>query len=622
MKKILFLAAALMMFSCGPIDNPIEPEPDTPVEKPEEKPEEKPVEPETPEEPEQPEEPAAVEAIMDVVFNEDGTATDASKTGATVRTIEGSTLVTYYSGYSKSYVARFNNKIGENTSEGYYRAQYASKTAFKNALKDGHSLEVMFMVDDELPGNKEIKMFSSHQSGGTGFLITKAEKNQEITFLPHVGGNYRWAQSGITPQRGRYYHVVGVWDKEAGKARIYVDGELKNEVDAAGDFKMVGDSYQWFGVGADSGDKGDNAWRGDVVIARVYDEALTDEQVAQLKTRADYGFPISEVVLDDVLYLSGFDFAAGSNYTILGRGFKNGDRIVWEAAGYSASVSGTVTEEGIKITLPSDLASGKYKLLLDRSGSIFPLGMVEIRISGTAAEFRIPKVIAHRCYHTAGAPENSLEAFTAAQKLGGVYGAEVDVYITNDDVIMIHHDGKLDGVTIETSSFAQVENLKLSNGEKLPTLASILEQAKKDPSMKVIIEIKDHKDVAREQKCVDKAMQMVEEAGLKNQVEYIAFDYELCKRIVKNDSEAVVGYLNGDKAPATVFADGILSVDYQLGKFTSNPTWIDEAHKLGMIVNTWTINTDADMLKSISLGVDYISTDYPDRLQDIFKLLE
>ena len=63
----------------------------------------------------------------------------------------------------------------------------------------------------------EIKPFSSMQSGGTGFLMTDSSKGMEITFLPHVGNSYKWAQSGITPEVGRYYHVVGVWNKEKGK---------------------------------------------------------------------------------------------------------------------------------------------------------------------------------------------------------------------------------------------------------------------------------------------------------------------------------------------------------------------------------------------------------------------
>ncbi len=622
----MLFAAAFMLLACNPVEDPVTPEEETPTEKPEEKPE-NPEEPEEPEKPEEPEEPVEPEltmtTLLDVVFNADGSATDVSETGMVVTTVKGASLMTYYNELSQSYIARFNNKIGESTSSGFYRAEYVSKRAFRNGLQDGHSLEVMFMLDGVLPNAKEVKMFSSHQSGGTGFLITNASKGQEITFLPHVGGNYVWARSGIKPERGRYYHVVGVWDKAACKAKIYVDGEFKDEAAAYGDLTMVADSYRWFGIGVDAGGSGESAWRGDVVIARVYDEPLTAEQVTELYTKADYKFPVSDIVLDDVLYLSGCTLAPGSLYKIMGKGFKEGDKLVFESAkGLRTTAVGTLNAKGIEINLPSDLTDGNYKFLLDRSGSLSPLGMVDIKIAQNPVALKVPKIIAHRCYHTAGAPENSLAAFIATQKLGGVYGAEIDIYITTDGVPMVHHDGVIGGKRIENMTYAEASALKLSNGESLPTLESILVQAKEDPSLKVIIEIKDHNVVEREQAAVDKAMEMVAEHGLKNQVEYIAFDFELCKRIVKNDPAAIVGYLSADREPAAVHAEGIKSIDYSFSSLKSRPAWVEAAHELGMIVNVWTVNTDADLVSAIVLGADYITTDYPDRLKEISELIQ
>ncbi len=613
----------MMMFACTPVDEPVKPEEETPTEKPEEKPEEKPDEKpeENPEE--KPEEtPTGLKPILDVVFNANGTATDASETKIDVKTLPSSTLFTYYSDYSKGYVARFNNNISTGITSGFYKADYSSNNDFKNRLSDGHSMEVMFMLGTELPADAEVKMFSSHQSGGTGFLISKAERNKQISFISHVGGGYKWAESGITPKVGQYYHAVGVWDKEAGKCRLYVDGELKSEVNATGDFKMVPAASQWFGIGADpSSEKGTNAWNGDVVLARVYDEALTAEQVKELKDKADYKFPVSDINVEGIFYLSGMTFAKGGEYKILGKGFKTGDKVVWESAsGYKATVDGTVSEMGISVKLPADLADGNYSLRLERAGSTLLMGSVDIKVSASAPDYKAPKVIAHRCYHASGAPQNSIAALAAAQKLGGVYGGEIDVFVTKDDVVVVNHDKTFSGKTLETSNYADVKDLTLSNGEKLPTLEAFLEQLKKDPSVKLIIEVKNHSDAARGLRCVDVAMDLVEKAGLKNQVEYIAFSFTNCKRIVENDPTAIVGYLNGDLAPANVNAAGIKSIDYKSDKLTKQ--WTDEAHKLGMIVNTWTINSDADMIKFIEMGVDYITTDHPDRLKEINWLID
>ena len=51
-------------------------------------------------------------------------------------------------------------------------------------MADGHTLEALFMYDSEPQTGTEIKMFSSMQAGGTGFLLAK-EKG-EITFLPNL----------------------------------------------------------------------------------------------------------------------------------------------------------------------------------------------------------------------------------------------------------------------------------------------------------------------------------------------------------------------------------------------------------------------------------------------------
>ena len=44
-----------------------------------------------------------------------------------------------------------------------------------------------------------------------------------------------------------------------------------------------------------------------------------------------------------------------------------------------------------------------------------------------------------------------------------------------------------------------------------------------------------------------------------------------------------------------------------------------EAHELGLEVNVWTEDSEEDMKYFIGLGVDYITTDYPERLQALLK---
>ena len=55
------------------------------------------------------------------------------------------------------------------------------------------------------------------------------------------------------------------------------------------------------------------------------------------------------------------------------------------------------------------------------------------------------RVIAHRGYwRHGGATENSIASLVAAQRLK-IYGSEFDVWLTADNVAVIHHDAHING---------------------------------------------------------------------------------------------------------------------------------------------------------------------------------
>ena len=46
---------------------------------------------------------------------------------------------------------------------------------------------------------------------------------------------------------------------------------------------------------------------------------------------------------------------------------------------------------------------------------------------------------------------------------------------------------------------------------------------------------------------------------------------------------------------------------------------LKEAHDLGLLVCTWTVNEIEDIENMIDIGVDGIVTDYPDRVQGVLR---
>ena len=237
-----------------------------------------------------PEETAPIADLFDIVFNEDGTAEDVSPLHSEV-TLYGETPTIYFSDTYQRNVASFNNPYGSNATSFYKGPDYDNNYEIRNAMADGHSLEVLCMLNYEgtIP-NTETKPFSAMQSGGTGFLIStiSGSRQNEITFLPNVttsgASTWRWTTSGVVPEAKVFYHVVGVWNPEEEKTYIYVNGELKNALDAPGIFKLAAVNCNWFAVGADpsGATTAHGSWNGDVAIARAYSKPLTQKDVTYL----------------------------------------------------------------------------------------------------------------------------------------------------------------------------------------------------------------------------------------------------------------------------------------------------------------------------------------------------
>lgn len=569
--------------------------------------------------------------LLDIVFNEDGTARDASSWKLPVETIPGSALQVYRNESYRRLVARFNHDPGTSISSGYYKVDYSANAAFLNAMADGHSMELLFMYNAE-PVNKEIKPFSSMEAGGTGFLLAKEDagknrKTSEITFLPNTtDGGWKWTASGIVPQQGVYYHVVGVWDKAAQKSRIYVNGELKAEVDAKGELNPPKDGSKWICIGGDSGPSGGQAaWKGDIVLARIYDEVLTADNVTSLWSEVKDKQPSEIIQITDPLVISGIDVSAGSKYRILGQGFEAGDKVLFspKSGTQQYTLAGRTTEKYIDVDIPDDFVTGEYNLSLLRNEAATPLGTAVLTMSDTPTRLNMPAIIAHRGYHTVnGAAQNSIASFTAAQK-EAYYGSEADFYITKDGIVVSNHDTTIGGKKIEDSVYADIKDEKLSNGETLPTLKDYLDKLKASASKtRLILEIKTHSTDERNKRAVDTIVEQVDKAGLASKVNYIAFSYYVCTQLAGKGLPAgsTIAYLNGDKAPGTL-DNGINCIDYAMKPLRDNPSWIQQAHDAGIKVNVWTVNSRQDMLDFIAKGVDYITTDNPHTLQELYDTL-
>ena len=245
-----------------------------------------------------------------------------------------------------------------------------------------------------------------------------------------------------------------------------------------------------------------------------------------------------------------------------------------------------------------------------------------VTLSYLPASAQSSQVIAHRGYWRSGTTENSIASLVAAQQLG-IYGSEFDVWITADGVAVIHHDAEINGIKIEDTPYAIIKDSVLSNGEVLPTLAAYLIAGAENQETRLIMEIKPHSSKQREDALVKEALRLVEQYGVAGHTEYISFSKNICQQLHALAPGVKIAYLNGDLTPAEVKEQGWTGIDYNQGVFRENPEWIDEARNLGLTTNVWTINTDESMAWSISLNIDFITTDEPEilakRINDLRK---
>ena len=261
--------------------------------------------------------------------------------------------------------------------------------------------------------------------------------------------------------------------------------------------------------------------------------------------------------------------------------------------------------------LPTNISNDMMKKLIFSAALLLAGGAV-------AAQ---PKVIAHRGYWTAPeSAQNSLASFTKADAVG-VYGSEIDVWLTADNKLIVNHDRKYKGTDIdmEKSTAKEITAIVLPNGENIPTFDAYLKLVASKPDTRLILEMKSLSDYNREDLAAEKIVRELKKYKVLERTDIIAFSINACLAFKKLLPDTRIYYLNGDLPPKSIKKLGLAGIDYSIGVLRKHPQWVKEAHELGLEVNVWTVDSEEDMKYFIGLGVDYITTDYPERLQALLK---
>jgi glycerophosphoryl diester phosphodiesterase len=231
-----------------------------------------------------------------------------------------------------------------------------------------------------------------------------------------------------------------------------------------------------------------------------------------------------------------------------------------------------------------------------------------------------PLVFAHRG-GSALAPENTMEAFANGLALGAD-GVELDVHLSRDGRVVVHHDRTLDRMTSLRGRIAAHGAAELARAG-VPRLEEVL-RAHRDA--RVIVELKVNSpalaravvDVVRAEDAVDRVC--VGSFGLRALRAVRALEPAMATSAAREEVRWAL-YRSWCRWPVRRVAYGGYQVPERAGTTrVVSPVFVADAHRAGLAVQVWTVDREDDARRLLSWGVDALITDRPDIIVPLVRV--
>ena len=225
------------------------------------------------------------------------------------------------------------------------------------------------------------------------------------------------------------------------------------------------------------------------------------------------------------------------------------------------------------------------------------------------------KIIAHRgAWKEFNLPENSIAALQKAIEIKA-FGSEFDVRRTLDGKLVVNHDPTHFGDTIERKTYAALNSKKLSNGEDLPLLQDYFKKGTASNHQTLLIcEIKAALlSNTTSQLTATETVELAKQLGIEDKIIYISFDFEVLQTIKTLRPNATVLYLENNKTLEQIMAAKFNGINFNYAQFLGNPSIAANAKQLHLMLGSWTVNKDEDFNHLLEQGIQYITTNFPER---------
>lgn len=315
-------------------------------------------------------------------------------------------------------------------------------------------------------------------------------------------------------------------------------------------------------------------------------------------------------------------------------------------------------------------------------------GLLKILVLSTFLVFNLP-AMAERTIDLQGhrgarglLAENTLSSFAAALK-SGVTTLELDVLVTQDNVLVIHHDPALNpditrdgegkflmnkGPDIRQMTFQQLQSYdvgqinattpygkifasqKPQDGIRIPRLKDLFELVQQGGHQQVKFAIETKitpqrpEQTPEPEKFVELLLQEIQSYGLEDRVQILSFDWRTLQLVQKMAPKMPTVYITAQLAVLDNLAiksgrPSEWTAGFQYAQYGSVPKMIKaaggthwssfwreldaqkvrEAQDLGLKVIAWTVNDRQSMAQMLDLGVDGLVTDRPDIAATLLK---
>ncbi len=232
--------------------------------------------------------------------------------------------------------------------------------------------------------------------------------------------------------------------------------------------------------------------------------------------------------------------------------------------------------------------------------------------------------------HRGGAalrPENTIAAFDHGLAVGAD-GLELDVHLSRDGIVVVHHDATVDRTTngrgpIAALTAAELASLDASKGWPdfsgqgvgVPTLRTVIERY---PRIPLIVELK-----VNTPELAERTIDEVRAAGAIDRVSLGSFGTRVLRAARAYEARVATGS-SREETRLALYRSWIRwpvrSPPYRAFQVPEisgatrvvSPRFVRDAHAAGCQVQVWTVDDESDMRRLLSWGVDAIISDRPD----------